>query len=177
MLLPIQSTSISNLMLSNRHRQRSWPLSRSWRQDGGPGGTCRNSTASSLGYRRGEPVVWDIRLKVKPGMKIALVGPTGCGKSTLVNLLMRFYDPTWGEIRLDDVPIKRIPTRERAGRLVCVVLQDPFVFRLSVVDNIRYGAIEVTDDAVQAAARAALVHDFASSLPEGYATIVLRLSA
>jgi ATP-binding cassette, subfamily B, bacterial MsbA len=140
----------------------------------GPGGRAQGHVEFDrvgFGYRRGEPVVWDIRLKVKPGMKIALVGPTGCGKSTLVNLLMRFYDPTWGEIRLDDVPIMRIPTRE-LRRQIGVVLQDPFVFRLSVADNIRYGAIEVTDDAVQAAARAALVHDFASSLPEGYATIV-----
>ena len=122
-------------------------------------------------YRAGEPVVWDVRLKVKPGMKIALVGPTGCGKSTLVNLLMRFYDPTWGEIRLDGVPIHRIPTRE-LRRQIGVVLQDPVVFRLSLADNVRYGAVEATDQMVEDAARAALVHGFASALPDGYATIV-----
>ena len=115
--------------------------------------------------------MWDIRLKVKPGMKIALVGPTGCGKSTLVNLLMRFYDPTWGEIRLDGIPIDRIPTRE-LRRQIGVVLQDPVVFRLSLADNIRYGAADATDQMVEAAARTALVHEFALTLPDGYATVI-----
>ncbi len=68
-----------------------------------------------FGYRSGQPVVWDIRLDVEPGMKVALVGPTGCGKSTLINLLMRFYDPTWGEVRLDGVPIRDLPTRVLRG--------------------------------------------------------------
>jgi ABC-type multidrug transport system fused ATPase/permease subunit len=104
-------------------------------------------------------------------MKVALVGPTGCGKSTLVNLLMRFYDPTWGEIRLDGVPIRDLPTRTLRGQ-VGVVPQDPVVFRMSLADNIRYGAPEADDDRVRAAARAALVHDFAEALPEGYDTIV-----
>jgi ABC-type multidrug transport system fused ATPase/permease subunit len=124
-----------------------------------------------FGYRPSEPVVWDIRLKVEPGMKIALVGPTGCGKSTLVNLLMRFYDPTWGEIRLDGVPIGRVSTRE-LRRQVGVVLQDPVVFRQSLADNIRYGAPGASLAQVEAAARAALVHNFALSLPEGYQTLV-----
>jgi subfamily B ATP-binding cassette protein MsbA len=124
-----------------------------------------------FGYRPSEPVVWDIRLKVEPGMKIALVGPTGCGKSTLVNLLMRFYDPTWGEIRLDGVPIGRVSTRE-LRRQVGVVLQDPVVFRQSLADNIRYGAPGASLAQVEAAARAALVHNFALSLPEGYHTLV-----
>ena len=91
-----------------------------------------------FGYQEGMPVVWDVRLKVEPGMKIALVGPTGCGKSTLVNLLMRFYDPTWGEIRLDGLPIRSIPTRT-LRRQIGVVLQDPVIFRLSLADNVRYG--------------------------------------
>jgi len=140
----------------------------------GPGGRARGEVEFDrvgFGYRIGEPVVWDIRLKVEPGMKIALVGPTGCGKSTLVNLLMRFYDPTWGEIRLDGVPIHRIPTRE-LRRQIGVVLQEPIVFRLSLADNIRYGAVGASDDMVEATARATLVHEFASALPEGYATVV-----
>src|SRR4051794_40256187 len=80
----------------------------------GPEGRARGAVAFDrvgFSYRPGEPVVWDIRLNIEPGMKVALVGPTGCGKSTLVNLLMRFYDPTWGEIRLDGVPIRDLPTR------------------------------------------------------------------
>ncbi len=140
----------------------------------GPGGRARGSVEFDrvgFGYRKGEPVVWDIRLKVEPGMKIALVGPTGCGKSTLVNLLMRFYDPTWGEIRLDGVPIRTIPTRT-LRRQIGVVLQDPVVFRLSLADNVRYGAPAPSDERVEAAAKAARVHDFAMALPEGYATIV-----
>jgi ABC-type multidrug transport system fused ATPase/permease subunit len=124
-----------------------------------------------FGYRHHEPVVWDIRLQVEPGMKVALVGPTGCGKSTIVNLLMRFYDPTWGEIRLDGVPIHCLPTRT-LRRQIGVVLQDPVVFRLSLAQNIRYGANKASNQAVEAAARAALLHDFAVSLPDGYATIV-----
>lgn len=124
-----------------------------------------------FGYQHGQPVVWDIRLDVQPGMKIALVGPTGCGKSTLINLLMRFYDPTWGEIRLDGVPIRDLPTRTLRAQ-IGVVLQEPVVFRMSLADNIRYGAPEAGDDRVEAAARAALVHEFAEELPEGYATVV-----
>jgi ABC-type multidrug transport system fused ATPase/permease subunit len=124
-----------------------------------------------FGYQTGSPVVWDVRLRVEPGMKVALVGPTGCGKSTLMNLLMRFYDPTWGEIRLDGLPIRRLGTAD-LRRQVGVVLQDPIVFRQSVADNIRYGAPGATDAQVEAAARAALVHGFAASLPDGYRTIV-----
>lgn len=124
-----------------------------------------------FGYETGSPVVWDVRLRVEPGMRVALVGPTGCGKSTLVNLLMRFYDPIWGEIRLDDMPIQGLATADLRHQ-VGVVLQDPVVFRQSVADNIRYGAPDATDAQVEAAARAALVHGFASALPQGYATIV-----
>jgi len=140
----------------------------------GIGGRARGAVEFDrvgFGYRKGEPVVWDVRLKVEPGMKIALVGPTGCGKSTLVNLLMRFYDPTWGEVRLDGVPIRAIPTRT-LRRQIGVVLQDPVVFRLSLADNVRYGAADASDEQVEAAARAARVHDVAMALPDGYATIV-----
>jgi ABC-type multidrug transport system fused ATPase/permease subunit len=124
-----------------------------------------------FGYRDGLPVVWDVRLHVQPGMKVALVGPTGCGKTTLVNLLLRFYDPTWGEIRIDGVPLVQVSTAE-LRRQVGVVMQEPVVFHASVADNIRYGAPEATDADVEAAARAALAHGFTMALPEGYATIV-----
>lgn len=124
-----------------------------------------------FGYREAQPVVWDIRLDVAPGEKVALVGPTGCGKTTLVNLLLRFYDATWGEIRLDGVPIRELDS-STLRRQIGVVLQDPVIFRGSIADNIRYGAPEASDAQVEAAARAALVHNFAVELPEGYATIV-----
>ncbi len=124
-----------------------------------------------FGYRPNEPVLWDFRLKVEPGMRIALVGPTGSGKSTIVNLMMRFYDPSWGEIRLDGVPIRDHATAD-LRRQIGVVLQDPVVFRASVAENIRYGNPGANDAQVESAARAAMVHTFATSLPEGYETIV-----
>lgn len=124
-----------------------------------------------FGYSQGQPVVWDIRLDIKPGMKVALVGPTGCGKSTLMNLLLRFYDPTWGEIRLDGIPLSKLSTTD-LRRQIGVVLQEPAVFRASVAENIRYGAPCATPGQVEAAAKAALVHPFATALPEGYETIV-----
>ena len=140
----------------------------------GPSGRARGLVEFDrvgFGYLPGQPVVWDIRLRVEPGMKVALVGPTGCGKSTLMNLLLRFYDPGWGEIRLDGVPIDRIPTRLLRHQ-IGVVLQDPVVFRLSLAENIRYGNPGASDEQVEAAARAALVHHFALALPEGYNTLV-----
>ena len=122
-------------------------------------------------YTPGRPVVQDVRLKIEPGMKVALVGPTGCGKSTLLNLMLRFYDPTWGEILLDGAPIRQFDPAELRRR-IGVVPQDPVVFRMSLADNIRYGVPDASDARVEAAARAALVHDFAMKLPDGYQTIV-----
>jgi len=124
-----------------------------------------------FGYVPGQPVVWDIRLDLQPGQKVALVGPTGCGKTTLVNLLLRFYDPTWGEVRLDGTSLRNLASAD-LRRQIGVVLQEPMIFRASVADNIRYGNPQATDEQVEAAARAALVHDFASALPQGYKTIV-----
>jgi subfamily B ATP-binding cassette protein MsbA len=124
-----------------------------------------------FGYEPGNPVVWDVRLDIAPGTRVALVGPTGCGKSTLMNLLLRFHDPTWGEIRLDGVPLRDLSTTD-LRRQVGVVLQEPILFRQSLRDNIRYGAPDASFDRVEAAARAAMVHDFALALPEGYDTLI-----
>ena len=124
-----------------------------------------------FGYQPDQPVVWDIRLDVAPGTRVALVGPTGCGKSTLINLLLRFYDPTWGEVRLDGVPLGAMTTRD-LRRQVGVVLQEPVLFRQTLADNIRYGATDATDAQVEAAARAAMVHDFAVNLPDGFQTLI-----
>jgi ABC-type multidrug transport system fused ATPase/permease subunit len=122
-------------------------------------------------YVAGEPVVRDISLRVEPGTRVALVGPTGCGKSTLVNLLLRFYDPTEGEIRLDGIPLRQLGLSD-LRRQVGVVLQEPVLFRTSVADNIRYGFPDATDEQVRDAALAAQVDDFVSALPEGYATLI-----
>jgi ABC-type multidrug transport system fused ATPase/permease subunit len=124
-----------------------------------------------FGYASGHPVVWDVRFRAEPGMKVALVGPTGCGKSTLVSLLLRFYEPTFGEIRLDGVPVRRLATSD-LRRQVGVVLQDPVIFRQTLAENIRYGSPGATDAQVEAAAKAALVHHFAVSLPNGYETVI-----
>jgi ABC-type oligopeptide transport system ATPase subunit len=100
-----------------------------------------------------------------------LVGPTGSGKSTLLRYLIGLYEPTEGEILYDGVPLLRLDygaLRRQCG----VVLQDPVVFRLSLADNIRYGNPGASDEQVEAAARAALVHHFAQGLPEGYNTLV-----
>jgi ABC-type multidrug transport system fused ATPase/permease subunit len=125
----------------------------------------------AFAYRPGHLVLQGISLVVEPGMKVALVGPTGCGKTTLMNLVTRFYDPTAGEIRLDGTPIRRLSTAD-LRRQIGVVPQEPLIFARSLADNIRYGVPDASDDRVEAAARAALVHPFAQALPEGYHTTV-----
>jgi ABC-type multidrug transport system fused ATPase/permease subunit len=122
-------------------------------------------------YRPGKPVLRDLRLRVEPGKKVALVGPTGCGKTTLMNLLTRFYDPTAGEVRLDGTPLGRLSTSD-LRRQIGFVPQEPVIFARSLADNIRYGVPDAGADRVEAAARAALVHTFARSLPDGYETLV-----
>jgi subfamily B ATP-binding cassette protein MsbA len=125
----------------------------------------------TFAYRTDEPVLRDIRLRIEPAMRVALVGPTGCGKTTLLNLLLRFYDPTWGEIRLDGVPLGRLALGE-LRRQIGVVPQEPVIFRRSLAENIRYGAPEADDRRVRAAAEAALVEEFARRLPDGYDTLI-----
>jgi len=111
----------------------------------------------------------DISFDVEAGQRIAIVGPTGAGKTTLVSLLIRFYDPASGRIMIDDTDIKKLKLRCLRNQL-SVVLQEPLLFSGSIGDNIRYGRLDATMDDIVAAARAANAHDFIEALPEGYET-------
>ena len=122
-------------------------------------------------YSEDKPLIEDFNLKVKPGDKIAIVGPTGCGKTTLINLLMRFYNIKSGEIKIDNINIDDI-TRSSTRGLYGMVLQDTWLFSGSVRDNIAYGKENATLEEVIEAAKAAHAHNFIMRLPNGYDTIL-----
>lgn len=116
-----------------------------------------------------KPVLNDIALTAEPGQMMALVGPTGAGKTTLVSLLSRFYDVDAGSVRIDGHDLRRI-TRESLRRQMGIVLQDTFLFSGTVMDNIRYGRLDASDEDVIAAAQLANADQFIQRLPEGYQT-------
>jgi subfamily B ATP-binding cassette protein MsbA len=118
-----------------------------------------------------EPVLRDIALEARPGQIVALVGPSGGGKSTLCDLLCRFYDPQAGAITLDGLDLRKIRNKSLLGH-IAVVSQETFLFHATIGENIRYGKRAATDGEVAEAARAANIHDFIDSLPEGYRTLV-----
>ncbi|GAA0733183.1 ABC transporter ATP-binding protein [Dactylosporangium roseum] len=125
----------------------------------------------SFRYKPDEPLIEDLSLTVAPGQTVAIVGPTGAGKTTLVNLIMRFYDLTGGRILLDDVDIaamSRDELRERIG----MVLQDTWLFQGTIAENLAYGADHPTRDKIVAAAEAAHADRFVRTLPEGYETVI-----
>jgi ABC-type multidrug transport system fused ATPase/permease subunit len=125
----------------------------------------------SFAYRADVPALHEINLAVKPGQCVALVGPTGAGKSTLVSLLSRFYEATGGEILLDGRNVADIPLLE-LRRQIGVVSQETFLFNGTILDNLRFGRPDATRAEIEAMARAACVHEFVSGLPEGYDTHV-----
>ena len=110
-----------------------------------------------------------LSFKIAPGETVAIVGPSGAGKTTMFQLLSRFYDPASGRILLDGVDIKSVDPAELRRRIKSVP-QDPVIFAASIADNIRYGAPEASDEAVRDAARRAAADDFIRALPDGYAT-------
>lgn len=122
-------------------------------------------------YKPEEPVLTNFNLHVKPGQTIALVGETGSGKSTIVNLICRFYEPTQGTIRIDGIPLKERSVGWLHSNLG-YVLQAPHLFSGSVSDNIRYGKLDATDEEIEQAARLVNAHEFIEKLDKGYDTDV-----
>ena len=120
-----------------------------------------------FGYNPEQIIINDFSAKVKPGQKIAIVGPTGAGKTTMVKLLMRFYDVNSGAILLDDHNIRDFNRRELRDAFG-MVLQDTWLFKGTIMENIRYGRLDATDEEVIAAAKAARAHHFIQTLPGGY---------
>jgi ATP-binding cassette, subfamily B, bacterial len=125
----------------------------------------------TFGYEAGRPILRDISLTVAPGETVALVGPTGAGKSTLVSLIPRFFDPNDGCLRVDGMDVRNVQLAS-LRRQVALVLQEPFLFPLSVAENIAYGRPGASLAQIQSAARAANAHDFISRLPQGYDTVL-----
>lgn len=136
--------------------------------------SCRGSVCFenvSFSYKPGKPLIRDFSLKVKSGTHVAVVGPTGCGKTTLINLLMRFYDVNSGRITVDGTDVRDISRgdlRKRFG----MVLQDSWLFEGTIMDNLRYGNENATEKQVIAAAKAAYAHSFIRRMPQGYQTVI-----
>lgn len=122
-------------------------------------------------YEPGVPVLKHVSLRAEPGQTVALVGPTGAGKTTIVNLLTRFYDIDSGTITIDGVDIRKIKVND-LRRQLGIVLQDTFLFGTTVMENIRYGRLDATDEEVVAAAKLANADEFIRHLPDGYQTVL-----
>ncbi|MFQ5931889.1 MAG: ABC transporter ATP-binding protein, partial [Nitrospiraceae bacterium] len=129
--------------------------------------------ADKLGfaYDPRQPVLFDVSFEVHPGQMVAIIGPTGAGKTTLVNLLHRFYDPTVGSLAIDGHDLRTVRL-DSLYRQIALVPQDMILFGGAILDNIRYGRQEATEEEVIAASCAANAHDFISAMPDGYHTIV-----
>ena len=123
----------------------------------------------NFSYDGVKPIIKDFSIKIEPGMQVAIVGPTGAGKTTIVSLLMRFYDIQSGEIKIDGVSTKQMK-RSEVRSLFGMVLQDTWLFSGTILENLKYGASNVTFEQVEAAAKMTGVDHFIKSLPDGYET-------
>ncbi len=126
---------------------------------------------ASAEYKKGTPVLHEVNFKAEPGQIIAIVGPTGAGKTTIINLIPRFYDVTGGAVKIDGVDVRDV-TAESLRRQIGIVLQDTFLFSTSVMENIRFGRPSATDAEVLAAAQLAHADTFIERLPEKYQTVL-----
>lgn len=124
-----------------------------------------------FGYEPGHTILHDLSLHTEPGQMVAVVGPTGAGKTTLINLLMRFYDADAGEIRVDGRDVRGV-TRKSLRKSYAMVLQDTWLFHGTILENLAYGREDATLEEVTAAAKAAHIHSFIMQLPEGYNTVL-----
>ncbi len=124
-----------------------------------------------FGYEEGKTIIHDFSAEIKAGQKIAIVGPTGAGKTTMVNLLMRFYELNAGRIRIDGVPIEEL-TRENIHDLFCMVLQDTWLFEGTIKENVRYSKTDRSDEEIINACKAVGLHHFIETLPQGYDTVL-----
>ena len=127
----------------------------------------------TFSYEEGNPVLKDVNFVITPGMTVAIVGPTGAGKTTIVNLLTRFYNPDEGKILIDGIDIQELQIKS-IRKQVGVMLQDSFLFSGTIMENIRYGRLDATDEECIAAAKTVQAHEFISAFPDGYNT---KLSA
>lgn len=124
-----------------------------------------------FGYNPDKIVLHDVSLYAEPGQKVAFVGATGAGKTTITNLINRFYDIADGKIRYDGININKIKKAD-LRRSLGIILQDTVLFTGTVMENIRYGKLDATDEECIGAARLAGAHDFITRLPEGYQTVI-----
>ena len=125
----------------------------------------------AFGYEEARTIIHDLSLRAEAGKLVAIVGPTGAGKTTIINLLMRFYDPDSGVIRIDGQEI-RTAARRSVRSAYAMVLQDTWVFQGTIFENIAYGRENATMEEVVAAAKAARIHPFIMRLPQGYDTVI-----
>ena len=130
-----------------------------------------NSVNFRYPSRPDTPALSELDFKIKPGETVAFVGPSGAGKSTLFQLLLRFYDPMSGCVKIDGIDLKEL-AREKFRKNIAVVPQDPIIFAMSAIENIRFGRPDASDEDVIAAAKASSAHEFIKTLPESYQTFV-----
>jgi ATP-binding cassette subfamily B protein/subfamily B ATP-binding cassette protein MsbA len=125
----------------------------------------------SFGYEPDRAVLHDLWLEALPGQTVAIVGATGAGKSTLISLVPRFYDPWQGRITIDGIDLRDLQLRSLRQK-IAIVLQEPFLFPMTIAENIAYGRPDATDAEIEQAAKAANAHGFIERLPEGYQTVI-----